>query len=136
MGGKFSVPTFVVMESELTEALFLPGELLDSPAIRTLVFLPINESPSSAEMNMLERMLEAMGWSQEEWRYLYHQGFPEWTLVEEKEAVILFFASLKGSPTRPERLDEGHGTWYSLPSLGMIQADNSLKRAVWDLIKP
>jgi hypothetical protein len=130
------IPTFALMESELKEALFLRGELLESPGIRALIFLPLHEVPAPAEMLMLERMLEAMTFSQGEWRYLYHTGSPDWQLVDEEEVSILFFTSSNATHKIPELKNEGQVSWYLLPSLGQINADNAIKRAVWDLIKP
>ena len=130
------IPTFARMESELNEALFLPGELLESPGIRALIFLPLDEVPAPAEMLMLERMLEAMTFTPGEWRYLYHSGTLDWQLVDEEEVSILFFASSKAQLKTPELKNEAQGAWYLLPSLGQINADHALKRVVWDLIKP
>ena len=49
------------MENEwLKEALFRPGELLQGPEIRALIFLPMEGAPEPADVQMLERMLEAM----------------------------------------------------------------------------
>jgi hypothetical protein len=124
------------MECQLKEALFLPDELLEFPGIRALIFLPLDEVPAPAEMLMLERMLEAMTFTPGEWRYIYHTGNPDWQLVNEEEVCILFFASSNAPNVKPELKNEVKGSWYLLPSLGQINADYALKRAVWDLIKP
>ena len=124
------------MENELKDALFLPGDLLDAPEIRAIVFLPLEEHPSSAEMQMLERMLEAMSYYPGEWRYLFHKGSPDWALVDEKDPCILFFASSNDAHKIPEKRSEGKFLWFFLPSLGLMYADQKLKRSVWDLIKP
>ena len=125
------------MENEwLKEALFRPGELLDSPETRALVFLPLEGSPEPADMLMLERMLEAMNFSPGAWRYLYHQGHPDWNLVEEQNTTNLFFASPESGSRVAELKKEDQHSWFLLPPLQEIRADQVLKRLVWDLIKP
>ncbi len=129
--------TFVKMENEcLKESLFRPGELMEGPETRALVFLPLEGSPEPSVILMLERMLEAMKFTPGEWRYIYHNGNLDWRLVNEEEVCILFFASSNAQNVKPERRNEAQGSWYMLPSLGQINADYALKRAVWDLIKP
>jgi hypothetical protein len=125
------------MENEwLKEALFRPGELLQGPEIRALIFLPMEGAPEPADVQMLERMLEAMSFSQGAWRYLYHEGHPDWKLVEEQNTTILFFASPKSGLRSAELKKENEHSWFSLPPLQEIRADQVLKRLVWDLIKP
>lgn len=122
-------------EFVLKEMLFRSGELLDIPAIGVLIFLPVQEIPAQAEILMLERMLTALGFASGQWRYVYHEGEPDWRFVSEWNPVILFFLS-KMAPVRlPELKKETPYPWFSLPPLSEISADNSMKRLVWDLIK-
>ncbi len=124
------------MEQELREALFQPGELEEMPLIRLLIFLPAKEFCEPDEMAMLERMLAAMKFSPGSWRYIYYEERADWTLAVEKDALLLFFASIKDSDQSPARKEGPGAAYYYLPALSRINADNALKREVWDLLKP
>jgi hypothetical protein len=124
------------MEQELREALFQPGELEEMPLIRLLIFLPAKEFCEPDEMAMLERMLLAMKFSSGSWRYIFYEEKADWNLVVEKDAMVLFFASKKDPDQVPLRKEGPVAGYYHLPALSRINADNALKREVWDLLKP
>lgn len=124
------------MDDFLTESLFQSGELLDSSEIRVVVFLPLNDAINAEQMNMLERMLEAMNFSRGEWHFAYHTGNPDWNLIPEGDVQVLFFSSQFVDFSGLEFKTGPQGSYFFLPSILQINSDNALKRKVWDLLKP
>lgn len=123
------------MEDVLPDLLFSKGELEAMPAVSLLVFLPLKESFQPEEIQMLERMLAALNYRPGSWRFLYHEGQPDWNLAAEEGAEVFFFAGKGSRDHRPARKESAKGSWFSLPSLSAIFSDQVLKREVWDLIK-
>ena len=128
--------TFVPVEQLYRENLFGPDELPEVPEIRLLVYLPLNETPGADEIQMLEKMLQAMHYQRGEWRYLFHQGAPDRSIVAEAEVRMLFFASAAISDEEAFAGSDSEKSCFFLPSLSRIKADLAVKRRVWDLIKP
>ncbi len=123
-------------ETAESEYLFKADPLIYVQELRAVVGLPLDELPGEEELDLLSKILKALGLKPKAIRFVYFSGQPDAGQVPETDVFLLYFKASSSGEIQPEMQKNNDRDVILLPSLRHILASADLKRSVWNAIRP